>query len=52
MSSGRIDSTPFGQKMWEITNKVESGADFIANNEGRIQGAINDISRKIMRNFY
>ena len=47
MSGGRIGSTPFGQKMQEITNKVESGANFIANNEGRAQGAINDISRKI-----
>ena len=32
--------------MQEITNKVESGANFLANNEGRAQGAINDISRK------
>ena len=47
MSGGRIGSSPFGQKMQEITNKVESGANFIANNEGRAQGAINDISRKI-----
>ena len=47
MSGGRIGSTPFGQKMQEITNKVESGANFIANNEGRAQGIVNDISRKI-----
>ena len=47
MSGGRIGSSPFGQKMQEITNKVESGANFIANNEGRAQGAINDISIKI-----
>ena len=47
ISGGRIGSTPFGQKMQEITNKVESGANFIANNEGQAQGLINDISRKI-----
>jgi hypothetical protein len=47
ISGGRIGSSPFGQKMQEITNKVESGADFISNNEGRAQGLINDISRKI-----
>ena len=47
MSGGRIGSSPFGQKMQEITNKVESGANFIANNEGRAQGIVNDISRKI-----
>ncbi len=47
MIGGRIGSSPFGQKMQEITNKVESGANFIANNKGRAQGLVNDISRKI-----
>ena len=47
MSGGRIGSSPFGQKMQEITNKVESGANFIANNEGKAQGLVNDISSKI-----
>ena len=40
MSGGRIGSSPFGQKMQEITNKVESGANFIANNEGKAQGLV------------
>ena len=44
---GRLGSTPFGRKVQEITNKVESGANFIANNEGKAQGIVNDISRKI-----
>ena len=47
MSNGRIGSTPFGQKMQEITNKVESGANFIANNEDKAHGFIGDISRKV-----
>ena len=47
ISGGRIGSSPFGQKMQEITNKVESGANFIANNEDKAQGFIGDISRKI-----
>ena len=47
MSGGRIGSSPFGQKMQEITNKVERCANFIANNEGKAQGLVNDISRKI-----
>ena len=46
ISGGRIGSSPFGQKMQEITNKVESGANFIANNEDKAQGLINDVSRK------
>jgi hypothetical protein len=33
--------------MQEIANKVESGANFIANNEDKAQKAINDISRNI-----
>ena len=47
ISGGRIGSSPFGQKMQEITNKIESGADFVANNENNAQGLVNDISRKI-----
>ena len=27
--------------------KIESGANFIANNENKAQGIVNDISRKI-----
>ncbi len=47
MSGGRIDASRFGQKMQEITNKVESGANFIANNEDKAQGFKGDISRKV-----
>ncbi len=47
MSGGRIGASPFGQKIQEITNKVEGGANFIANNEDKAQGFIGDISRKI-----
>ncbi len=37
--------------MQEITNKVESGANFIANNEDKEQGFIGDVSRKLMHNL-
>jgi hypothetical protein len=47
MSGGRIGNSQFGQKMQEITNKEESGANFIANNEDKAQGFIGDVSRKI-----
>ena len=47
MSNGRLGSSPFGRKIQEITNKVESGANFITNNEDKAQGFIGDISRKI-----
>ena len=35
------------KKMQEITDNVESGANFIANNEDKAQGFIGDVSRKI-----
>ena len=47
MSGCRIGDSQFGRKMQEITNKIESGADFVANNEDKAQGLVNDISRKI-----
>ena len=47
ISGGRIGNSRFGQKMQEITDKVESGANFIANNEDKAQGFIGDVSRKI-----
>ena len=47
MSGGRIGDSQFGRKMQEITNKVESGANFVANNEDKAQGFIGDISRKV-----
>ena len=47
MSGGRLASSPFGQKIQEITNKVESGANFIANNEDKAHGFIGDVSRKV-----
>ena len=47
ISGGRIGDSQFGRKMQEITNKIESGANFVANNEDKAQGLVNDISRKI-----
>ncbi len=37
--------------MQEMTDKVESGANFIANNEDKAQGFIGDVSRKLMHNL-
>ena len=46
MSGGRIGSSLLGQKMQEITNKIESGAHYIAGNEDKAQQALSTISRK------
>jgi hypothetical protein len=37
MCGGRLSSSSFSQKIQETANKVESGANFIGNNEGRAQ---------------
>ena len=47
ISGGRIGSSPIGQKMQEITNKIESGANYISGNEDKAQNALSTISRKI-----
>ena len=47
ISGGRIGSSPIGQKMQEITNKIESGANYVSGNEDRAQNALSTISRKI-----
>jgi phage-related minor tail protein len=47
ISGGRIGSSPIGQKMQEITNKIETGANYISGNEDKAQNALSTISRKI-----
>ena len=47
ISDGRIGSSPIGQKMQEITNKIETGANYISGNEDKAQNALSTISRKI-----
>jgi hypothetical protein len=47
MSGGRLSQSPLGQKIQDVANKIESGANFIAGNENRAQQALSNISRKI-----
>ena len=47
ISGGRIGSSPIGQQMQEITNKIETGANYISGNEDKAQNALSTISRKI-----
>ena len=47
MSGGRLSQLPIAQKMQEITNKIESGANYISGNEDKAQNALSTISRKI-----
>ena len=47
MSGGRLSQSPIGQKIQDVANKIESGANFISGNENRAQQALSNISRKI-----
>ena len=46
MSGGRLSQSPIGQKIQDVANKIESGANFIANNESNAQQALSNITRK------
>jgi hypothetical protein len=46
ISGGRLSQSPIAQKMQDVANKIESGANFISGNEDRAQNALSTISRK------
>ena len=47
ISGGRLSQSPIAQKMQDVANKIENGANFISGNEDRAQQALSTISRKI-----
>ena len=47
MSGGRLSQLPIAQKMQEVANKIESGANYVSGNEDKAQNALSTISRKI-----
>jgi len=47
MSGGRLSQLPIAQKMQEVANKIESGANYVSGNEDRAQQALATIGRKI-----
>ena len=47
MSGGRIGNSQFGQKMAEITNKINNVADNVANQEPNAHNFVSTIGRKI-----
>ncbi len=47
ISGGRLSQSPIAQKMQDVANKIESGANFVSGNEDRAQNALSTISRKI-----
>jgi hypothetical protein len=47
LSGNRLSQLPIAQKMQDVANKIESGANYISGNEDRAQNALSIISRKI-----
>jgi hypothetical protein len=47
ISGGRLSQSNLGQKMQDVANKIENGANFVSGNEDRAQNALSTISRKI-----
>ena len=47
LSGNRLSQLPIAQKMQDVANKIESGANYISGNEDRAQNALSNISRKI-----
>jgi hypothetical protein len=47
MSGGRIGNSPFGQKMAEITDKINNVADNVANQEPNAHNFVSTIARKV-----
>ena len=45
MSGGRLSQSPIGQKIQDVANKIEKGANFVSGNENRAQQALSNISR-------
>ena len=46
ISGNRLSQLPIAQKMQDVANKIESGANYISGNEDRAQNALSTISRK------
>ena len=46
ISGGRLSQSPIGQKIQDVANKIENGANFVAGNEDKAQQALSTISRK------
>ena len=46
ISGGRLSQSPIAQKMQDVANKIESGANFVSGNEDRAQNELSTISRK------
>ena len=47
MSGNRLSQLPIAQKMQDVANKIENGANYISNNEGNAQQALSTLSRKV-----
>ena len=47
LSGNRLSQLPIAQKIQDVANKIESGANYVSGNEDRAQQALATIGRKI-----
>ena len=47
ISGNRLSQLPIAQKIQDVANKIENGANYISGNEDRAQQALATIARKI-----
>jgi hypothetical protein len=46
LSGNRLSQLPIAQKIQDVANKIENGANFISGNEDKAQQTLSTISRK------
>ena len=47
LSGNKLSQLPIAQKIQDVANKIESGANYLSGNEDKAQNALSTISRKI-----
>ena len=47
LSGNKLAQLPIAQKIQEVANKIESGANYVSGNEGNAQQALSTLSRKV-----
>ena len=47
LSGNKLSQLPIAQKIQDVANKIENGANYISGNEDRAQQALSTIGRKI-----
>jgi hypothetical protein len=47
LSGNKLSQLPIAQKIQDVANKIESGANYVSGNEDKAQQALSTLSRKV-----